>query len=60
MARKQLQHRPPTRAPHGAPQYTERVAAFVTAKQKRAFERRGGSTWLRDLIDRELVRKPNP
>ncbi|WOB06506.1 hypothetical protein [Piscinibacter gummiphilus] len=48
------QHRPATRAPHGSPQYPERIAAHVTKKQRRAFERMGGSGWLRGLIDREL------
>jgi hypothetical protein len=52
---KQRQHRPGTRAPHGCPQFTERVAAYVTPKQKRAFTKLGGSGWLRSLIDRELM-----
>lgn len=45
------QHRPATRAPHGSPKYTERIAASVTSSQKRKFHRRGGSGWLRKLID---------
>lgn len=53
MARlKQRQHRPSTRAPHGAPEYTERLAACVTARQKRKFMRNGGSQWLRELLDK--------
>lgn len=48
---KQRQHRTGTRAPHGCPEFTERVAAYVTAKQKRAFRKLGGSAWLRGLID---------
>lgn len=50
----QSQHRPPTRAPHGSPEFTEKLAAWVTPKQKRAFLRKGGSAWLRRLIDEAL------
>ena len=46
----QRQHRPKTRAPHGCPEYTKRIAAYVTAAQKRKFQRKGGSEWLRKLI----------
>jgi hypothetical protein len=49
--KKQHQHRMAHRAPHGAPEFTERVAAYVTARQKRKFRQRGGSDWLRKLID---------
>lgn len=49
------QHRPKTRAPHGCPEFTERVAAYVTAKQKRAFRKLGGSAWLRKLIDQAVA-----
>lgn len=51
MSRKQIQHRPDSRAPHGCPEFTERVAAYVTPKQKRKFMRNGGSQRLRRLID---------
>jgi hypothetical protein len=51
MSRKQIQHRPETRAAHGCPEFTERAAAYVTPKQKRKFMRNGGSQWLRKLID---------
>lgn len=48
----QRQHRPATRAPHGAPEFTERIAIYCTPKQKRKFEKGGGSAWLRDAIDK--------
>ncbi len=48
---KQRQHRPATRAPHGCPEFTDRVAAYVTPAQKRKFRRNGGSQWLRQIID---------
>lgn len=47
---KQRQHRLSTRAPHGAPEFTERIAIYCTAKQKAKFEKRGGSAWLRKII----------
>lgn len=46
----QKQHRPQTRAPHGAPEFTERIAIYCTPRQKRKFEKRGGSQWLRGVI----------
>lgn len=46
----QRQHRPATRAPHGAPHFTDRIAIYCTTAQKRKFERRGGSQWLRKII----------
>jgi hypothetical protein len=49
---KQKQHRPPTRAPHGSPEYTERIALYCTPKQKRKFRKNGGSAWVRELLDR--------
>ena len=49
--KKQVQNRLPTRAPHGCPEFTERVAAYVTERQKRKFMKMGGSQWLRKLID---------
>lgn len=54
MVSRQRQNRPTRRAPHGAPEFTERIAAYVTSRQKRAFVRKGGSAWLRDLIDRAI------
>ena len=48
---KQKQRRLKTRAPHGSPIYSKRIAAWVTPAQRRAFEREGGSAWLRTLID---------
>lgn len=58
----QAQHRPTTRAPHGDPIYTEPIAFKGTKAHKRAFQRNGGSGWLRNLIDRqrqheEVIRK---
>lgn len=47
----QRQHRPATRAPHGAPEFTERIAIYCTPKQKRKFLKNGASSWLRDVID---------
>lgn len=48
--RGQRQHRLATRAPHGAPEFTERIAIYCTPAQKRKFVKRGGSQWLRELI----------
>lgn len=48
---KQRQHRPKTRAPHGSPFFSERVAAWITPAQKRKFTKNGGSQWLRKIID---------
>jgi len=48
---KQHQHRPATRAPHGNPEFTERIAIYCTAKQKKKFVQRGGSMWLRRVLD---------
>lgn len=47
---KQRQNRPSTRAPHGAPQFTERFAFYCTDQQKRKLLRKGGAEWLRKLI----------
>ncbi len=52
---KQKQHRPNHRAPHGSPEFTERIAFYATPKQKKAFRKLGGSGWLRGVIDRELL-----
>lgn len=51
---KQKQHRMPNRAPHGSPVYSKRVAAWVTPKQRKMFEKFGGSRWLRQLIEDAL------
>lgn len=50
----QKQHRPDTRAPHGAPEFTERIALYCTPRQKKAFKKLGGSGWLRGVIEKEL------
>ena len=47
---KQVQRRLKTRAKHGSPVYSKRVAAWVTPAQRRAFERFGGSKWLRRAL----------
>jgi hypothetical protein len=31
--------------------YSERIAAWVTPRQRRLFDRHGGSDWLRSVID---------
>jgi hypothetical protein len=38
---KQKQHRPKTRAKHGSPIYSERVAAWVTPEQRAFAEKHG-------------------
>ena len=48
---KQQQHRTGRHAPHGAPEYTERIAFYCTAKQKAKFKKRGGSDWMRRLVE---------
>lgn len=48
---KHNQSRPKTRAPHGSPEFVERIAIYCTAKQKRKFEKHGGSQWLRRVVD---------
>lgn len=54
---KKDQQRPATRAPHGAPEFSERIAFYYTAKQKKVFMKRGhGYAWMRKLIDEELNR----
>jgi|GEM_PF-5561783 len=55
---KQHQHRPATRAPHGAPEFIERIALYCTKRHKRAFRARGGSEWVRRLIDADLAANP--
>jgi hypothetical protein len=49
----QTQHRPQTRAPHGNPEFTETLAFKATKDHRRLFQRKGGSAWLRSLIDRQ-------
>jgi len=53
---KQQQTRLKTRAPHGAPEFTERIALYATAKQKRHVRKRGyGSQWVRKAIDHAIA-----
>jgi len=49
---RQKQHRPTTRAPHGCPEFTERIALYCTPAQKKAFKKLGGSAWVRALINK--------
>ena len=51
---KQVQHRPKTRAPHGSPIYTARTGAWVTEEQLKWVKANGGSTVIRELIQREM------
>lgn len=47
----QHQHHGP-RSPRGNPNHTERIAIRVPPKLKRKVARRGGSAWVRELIER--------
>lgn len=53
---KQKQHRPATRAPNGAPEYTERISFYATERQKKAFRKLGGSGWARAALDQAIAR----
>ena len=55
---KQFQNRPGHRAPHGAPDYSGRVGAWVTEAQRKKFLRNGGSAWLRGLINSAKDKAP--
>jgi hypothetical protein len=48
---KQKQHRSGHRAPHGSPEFTDRIAIYCTAQQKKKFMERGSSMWLRRVVD---------
>jgi hypothetical protein len=48
------QNRSGTRAPHRAPEYTDRISFYCTARQKVLFNKNKGSIWMRHLLDREL------
>ena len=48
---KQHQHHGP-RSPHGKPEKTERIGIRLPPKLKRKAMRRGGSIWVRELIER--------
>ena len=52
---KQHQHRPATRAPHGKPNYSKRVGAWVTTRQHSWTRRRGGSAYIRRLIEQDMA-----
>lgn len=47
---KQQQSRPKTRAPHGTPEFTERIAFYCTADQKKKFKKSGGSQYMRKIL----------
>ncbi len=40
-----------TRAPHGEPQFTERISFYCTEKQKKKFLKMGRSVWMRRVLD---------
>ena len=53
---KQRQTRLAHRAPHGAPEFTERIAIYATPAKKKAMKRRGyGSQWVRKAIDHAIM-----
>lgn len=51
------QNRPKTRAPHGSPEFTEKISFYCTAKQKKAFLKYGRSIWARDAIDAAIQKE---
>lgn len=51
---KSQQNRPKTRAVHGSPDFTARIGAWVTEEQYQYFHDKGGSIWLRELLDKEM------
>ena len=48
------QKRSGKRAPHGSPAFPSRLGAWVTEEQYQYFHSKGGSIWLRQLLDREI------
>ncbi len=48
------QHRPPTRAPHGQPEYIAVIAVRVTKDMHKSIMRKGGSGWVRNVIEKSL------
>ena len=58
---KSKQTRRANRAPHGAPEFTTRLAIYCTEAQKSKFDSHGGSIWLRRVIDETEVKAiPQP
>ena len=57
---KHKQSRPATRAPHGCPEFTERIAFYCTPAQKKKFMKSGGSQWMRRVIDTTNEPKVKP
>lgn len=51
---KSKQNRPGKRAPHGSPDYPARIGAWVSDEQYQYFHAKGGSIWLRELLDKEM------
>ena len=43
---------PRTRAPNGYPEFTERFCVRFTPKQQKKIKARGGSAWVRDLVNK--------
>jgi hypothetical protein len=52
---KQRQHRLKHRAAHGSPIYSKRVAAWVEPYMRLAFDRYGGSEWVRRAIEYAII-----
>jgi hypothetical protein len=48
------QHRSATRAPHGSPEFTDKISFYCTAKQKREFLKKGRSAWARLAIQQAI------
>lgn len=48
------QSRTGNRGPHGNPDYPARIGAWVTEAHYQLFHARGGSQWLRELLEKEL------
>jgi hypothetical protein len=51
---KSKQKRMGKRAPHGSPDYPARIGAWVTEEQYQFFHEKGGSIWLRDILNKEM------
>lgn len=45
------QKRSGKRAPHGSPEFTARLGAWVTEEQYQFFHAQGSSIWLRKVLD---------
>ena len=45
------QKRSGKRAPHGSPLFPRRIGGWATEEQYQLFHRKGGSIWLRSVLD---------